>query len=214
MSARRKIRSINAVVRGWSNYYKYCWRAGSTYNDVEKLLWHRIMDWLAEKYDCSKGQLVRGKLDNSDPISINGTTLVDLSGVSTVRTESPMRHTHPYLDGNTGSTPKSQWGTKYLTGYPDRDPDLANREKREGSEDVAHEARIRDRNVCQAQGCSEGGWGRNPLPVHHIRRRRSKDDDRLDNLVALCRDCHHRLHHTDEVVTVCHEGRGEMIELS
>jgi RNA-directed DNA polymerase len=214
VSARRKIRTINAVVRGWANYYKYCWRAGSTYNDVEKLLWHRMMDWLAEKHDCSKGQLARRKLDTTDPISINDATLVDLSGVSAVRTESPMRHTHPYLDGDTASTPESQWGAKYLTGYPERVPDLANRERREGSEDVAHQARIRDRNVCQAQRCSEGGWDRNPLPAHHIRRRRSRDDDRLDNLVILCRDCHHRLHHTDEVVTVYHEGRDERIELS
>ena len=214
VSTRLKIQSINAVVRGWANYYKYCTDAATTFNGAENLLWHRMMDWLAEKYECSKKRLVQRKLDGTSPITINGMSVTQITGLSTRRTENPKRHTHPYLNEDNRDVPESQWGKSRRTGHPGQNPYLANKERRAGSTDLAFEARLRDRNVCQARGCSKGGWGTRPLPVHHIRRRNSEDDDRVENLVTLCEDCHWKLHHSGETVTAHHGGRKQPIQLS
>jgi RNA-directed DNA polymerase len=214
VSSKRKIGSVNALVRGWADYYKYCSNAAEVFNGVENVLWHRMTDWLAEKYECSRKQLIQRKLDNRSPISINGIALIDPRGMSKRRKKGPKRHTHPYLDEDTESIPGSQWGRTHRTGHPGRDPYLANEEERTGSEDDVFEVRLRDRNRCQARGCSAGGWDEDSLSVHHIRRRNSVDDDRKENLVTLCKECHHRVHHTDETVTAYHEGRNEPLKLS
>ena len=209
-----KVRSINTVIRGWANYYKYCSDAGMVFNDVSHLLWHRMTDWLAEKYKCSKKRLIRCKLDRRSPITVDGMTVTQLTGLSTNRTKSPKRHTHPYLGKDGDQPPDCQWGNKHRTGHPGQDPYLANKERRLGSADKAREARLRDRNVCQAEGCRTGGWNSDPLPVHHIRRRGSKDDDRMENLVTLCEDCHRKIHRSGEMITAYHEGRDNPIQLS
>jgi group II intron reverse transcriptase/maturase len=213
-SAVLKIRAINSVVRGWANYYKYCTDASKVFGDVNRLLWHRITDWLAEKHDCSRWWLLRRKLDSKSPIKINGQAVAQLTGLSTHRTEDPKRHNHPYLEEERDQTLDSRWGDEYRTRHPGQDPYLANEERRAGSADKTREARLRDRNVCQVEGCRTGGWDFDPLPVHHIRRRKSKDDDRLRNLVTLCEECHRKVHLADETITAYHEGRDELLQLS
>lgn len=46
----------------------------------------------------------------------------------------------------------------------------------------------RDRHKCRA--CQKGG----PLDAHHILRRSLGGKDELNNLVALCRNCHTEVH--------------------
>jgi group II intron reverse transcriptase/maturase len=57
VSTRLKIQSINAVVRGWANYYKYCTDAASTFNEADNLLWHRMMVWLAKSTNVVRNAL-------------------------------------------------------------------------------------------------------------------------------------------------------------
>ncbi|WP_259220692.1 group II intron reverse transcriptase/maturase, partial [Salinibacter ruber] len=118
VSVRRKIRSISSVVRGWANYYKYCFNAGDVFNDVEQLLWHRTTHWLAEKHKCSMKQLIQRKLESKSPIRINEITLFDPTGMSTSRTESPRRHGHPYLCEDGDGKPEPQWKKRYREGHP------------------------------------------------------------------------------------------------
>ncbi|WP_162892963.1 group II intron reverse transcriptase/maturase [Salinibacter ruber] len=212
VSVRRKIRSLNSVVRGWANYYKYCFNAGDVFNDVEQLLWHRTTHWLAEKHKCSRKQLIQRKLESKSPIRINGITLFDPNGMSTIRTESPRRHGHPYLCEDGDGKPEPQWKKRYREEHPGPDPYLANKEERLGSEDQSQWARVRDENTCQSTRCDASG--RRSTVVHHIRHRQSKDDDRIGNLVTLCRRCHRKVHQTDQVVTVQHEGMEEPKELT
>jgi group II intron reverse transcriptase/maturase len=212
VSVRRKIRSLNSVVRGWANYYKYCFNAGDVFNDVEQLLWHRTTHWLAEKHKCSRKQLIQRKLESKSPIRINGITLFDPNGMSTIRTESPRRHGHPYLCEDGDGKPEPQWKKRYREEHPGPDPYLANEEERLGSEDQSQWARVRDENTCQSTRCDASG--RRSTVVHHIRHRQSKDDDRIGNLVTLCRRCHRKVHQTDQVVTVQHEGMEEPKELT
>ncbi|MBB4091312.1 group II intron reverse transcriptase/maturase, partial [Salinibacter ruber] len=212
VSVRRKIRSLNSVVRGWANYYKYCTDAAKVFSDVGHLLWHRMTHWLAEKHECSRSQLVQRKLDSKSPIRINKISLFDPNGMSTIRTENPQRHGHPYLSEDGEGNPEPQWKKRYREGHPGPDPCLANEEDRPGSEDQSQWARVRDENTCQSTGCDTSG--RKSTVVHHIRHRRSEDDDRIGNLVTLCRRCHRKVHHTDQVVTVQHGGMDEPKELT
>lgn len=214
VSARRKIFAVNAVVRGWANYYKYCNDAAKVIGDVEYLLWHRMTDWLCKKYKCSKKTLISRKLDSGPRISVNGATLVDPRGVSTIYAESPLDKAHPYLD--TGEEDKEErcWERSYQPDLPNDTPYLANYERREGTEDVAASVRRRDGNTCQCSDCDTGGSGKRSLPVHHIRRRRSKDDDRPENMVTLCQSHHEKVHRSDEPIVVYHKGREETLTLS
>jgi hypothetical protein len=211
VSVQRKIRSTNSVVRGWAEYYKYCTDAAKVFNDVNYTLWHHMTHWLAEKYKCSRSQLVQRKLESKNPIRINEITLFDPTGMSTIRTENPRRHGHPYLDEDGDGKPEPQWKKQYREGHPGPDPYLAGKEERPGSEDQSQWARVRDENTCQSVGCDTSG--RKSTVVHHIRHRRSEDDDRIGNLVTLCQKCHRKVHHTDQVVTVQHEGMKEPKEL-
>ena len=212
VSVRRKIRSMNSVVRGWANYYKYCFNAGKVFNDVGNLLWHRMTHWLAEKHKCSRKQLIQRKLESKSPIRINEITLFDPNGMSTTRTENPRRHGHPYLCEDGDGKPEPQWKKRYREGHPGPNPYLANEEERSGSEDQSQWARVRDENTCQSTGCDASG--RESTVVHHIRHRQSKDDDRIGNLVTLCRRCHRKVHQSDQVVTVQHEGMDQPKELT
>ena len=212
VSARRKIRSMNSVIRGWAEYYKYCFDASKVFNDVGHFLWHRITHWLAEKHGCSRSWLFRRELESRSPIKINGITLVDPNGMSTTLTKSPRRHGHPYLSKDGDGKPEPQWKKQYREGHPGPDPYLANEEERPGSEDKSQWARVRDENTCQSIRCDTDG--RKSTVVHHIRHRRSEDDDRIGNLVTLCQRCHRKVHHTDQVVTVQHEGMDKPKELT
>ena len=219
ISAGLKIQALNSVMTGWANYYKYCTNAAMVFHEVDHLLWHHMTDWLAKKYECSKQWLIRHKLDSKSPIKINGQAMAKLTGLSTRRTEKPKRHTHPYLTEEylteeRDCKPDSQWGERYRTGHPGQDPYLANKENRAGAADIAHKARLRDKNMCHAKGCQTGGWETDPLPVHHIRKRQSGDDDRLQNLVTLCEDCHRKIHLSGETITAYHEGRDKLVQLS
>lgn len=209
-----KIRSVNAVVRGWANYYRHCSDAARVFSEVNHLLWHRMTDWLARKHECSKNWLIQHRLDSKSPIVIDGLEVVRIIGMSTRYRKNPKRHTHPYLEEERDSAPESPWGERYRTEHPGRDPYLGNKEDRPGWTDRAREARLRDGNVCQAKGCQAGGWGSDLLPVHHIRRRGSTDDDRLENLVTLCEECHHDIHRSDKTVAAYHRGRDKLVQLS
>lgn len=207
-----QLKSVNRVVRGWASYYKYCADAGEVFSDVNHLLWHRMANWLAERYDCSKAHVIQHKLDDNKPMRVGKCTLADLSGLSTNLTRSPRRHNHPYLNEDRDQLPDSQWGEAYRDGHPGPNPYLANKERRTGEADRVFEARLRDENTCRSVGCDTEGH--RSLPVHHIRQRESPDDDRLGNLVTLCKRCHRKVHYTDQVVTVNFEGIDEPIELS
>lgn len=211
VSARRKIFAVSAVVRGWTNYYKYTNDAAKVFNDVGKLLWRRMTDWLCKKYKCSRSRLISKKLDSQSPISINKATLVDLSGMSTIYTKSPMRHAHPYLEDGRKKD-RHRWNEAYMPGLPGGDPYLANKEDRNW--DVSSLVRERDDNTCQSVDCDTSGTENWRLPVHHIRRHRSEDDDRPENMVTLCRRHHDKVHYSNEPIEVQHKGRKETLTLS
>jgi group II intron reverse transcriptase/maturase len=212
VSPKLKIRAINRVVRGWAGYYQYCSDASRVFNTIEHRLWHKTTRWLSKKYKCGRSWLIRNRLDSKSPIVIDGETLVQPGKLATSASEMPFRnrHTHPYL-GEGGAGTENYWGKRYRKELPPEDPYLASAEK--WSEEMARKIRARDENRCMVVGCDAGGPGEENLPVHHIRRRRSKDDDRLENMVTLCRK-HHGLTHQGQSLKAYHRGREEIVMLS
>lgn len=209
-----KIRAMNYVVRGWAGYYQYCTDAAKVFSAIGKLLWYEMTGWLCKKYKCSRRWLIQNRLESKSPITINGEMLVDPPSLATsaINMPSPNRHSHPYLREGEAST-ECHWGKSYRKEHPPEDPYLANAEERSGTWGVARKVRVRDRNRCMAVGCDEGEPGKENLPVHHIRRWRSKDDDRPANMVTLCRE-HHNQIHRGRSVRAYHRGREEEIMLS
>ena len=65
-----------------------------------------------------------------------------------------------------------------------RDPELTGRRDRPTPQKIRRRVLVRDRYRCQDCGA------RNLLEVHHINGER--DDNRLENLIVLCRNCHLR----------------------
>jgi len=53
-----KLRALNAVVRGWANYYRAV-NAATTFGDLDRYVWLRLRKWLQGKYRLSPRQVER-----------------------------------------------------------------------------------------------------------------------------------------------------------
>jgi 5-methylcytosine-specific restriction endonuclease McrA len=178
------MKAVDAVLRGWANYYKYATDAGSVFDRVQYKSWHMLTHWMAEKLKCSRRELVSYRLDGTDPLSMNGVTLTKIAEMSAKRSKSHHRHNHPYLEGkNTG------WES-----LPQEDPWLANDEERRGWEDGRWKALERDDWTCQECGANLEGRAAH---VHHDRTysgyQDSEESNKQENLVSLCKKCHQRV---------------------
>lgn len=79
VSVRAKIKALNAVLRGWSNYYKYATDVSKDLYSIESYAWDRTSRWLAKKFNCSKKGL-RTKVESFTPLRANGVTLEHFRG--------------------------------------------------------------------------------------------------------------------------------------
>lgn len=183
VSIRAKMKAVDAVLRGWANYYKYATNAGRVFDRVQQKTWHAMTHWMAEKLECTRKELISCKLDSTNPLSMNGVSMTKIAELSDIRTESFDRHSHPYLEGN-----NTEWEE-----FPPENPWDANAEGRTGWRDARWEALERDDWNCQL--CGRGLEGQ-PAHVHHKRAREGQGDkvaDRLENLESLCAECHRKV---------------------
>lgn len=182
ISSRRKIKSLNALLRGWANYYKYANDAGEVLNKLDHRTWENLTDWLARKHKYSKRKLYSNILEGKNPLRVNGVTLYKMCGDSDLYTDEYTNKDHPYLDGR----------VEYRKDFPDTNYYLG--EDREGWSDARWKTLERDNWNCQM--CGRNLRGLSPH-VHHDRpysRQDSKEEaNRMDNLVSLCPDCHNNI---------------------
>ena len=184
VSIRAKMKAVDAVLRGWANYYKYATDAGRVFGRVQYRSWHMLTHWMAEKLKCSRKELVGHRLDGTNPLSMNGVTLTKIAEMSAKRSKSPYRHDHPYLEGkNTG------WEN-----LPQEEPWLAKKEVRTGWRDTRWKILEKDNWICQECGANLEGRAAH---VHHDRMysgyQDSEESNKQENLVSLCKKCHQRV---------------------
>jgi len=180
VSVRAKLKALNAVLRGWGNYYKFATDVSQDLASIGKYAWDSVTHWLAEKYKCSRSQL-RTEVESFNPLRINGVTLELFERASSTYRGAPMDKKHPYLDGE----------RKTLDVIPEDEPWLANAEWRTGYGDQRFEALKRDDWTCQKCGTD---LNRENAEVHHKKAHTGYDSDeeanRSSNLVSLCVRCH------------------------
>jgi hypothetical protein len=195
-----KLQAINAVVRGWANYYRAV-NAYATFDDLDTYVWQRLREWLQEKYQISSTQVRQRYMH---PRKGAKKTVVEFAaqnekGKWTWReraTSTKLIHYRPNF--------KLNWPNPYLetvevqhfeiptlkamwTGYHEAPTYVAARRQ------VIEEAK----GVCQ--GCGQA----TDLTAHHINRakrtKRSVEqaDNRPEMMKALCRSCQAKEHRAE-----------------
>ena len=198
-----RLTALNAVVRGWAEYYRYTSFVRDI-EDITRFAWFRYLYWLRKKHKGSrKGQLMRDKTrrlhgrtrwhaevregDNKLeayqwlPIS------KELARQRYLR-KGYAEYPHPYLSGtalSTGDHPQGETGPderiytvtiRASNGNRGEPLEIVERKLR---------AKVRDGMKCQQCGTRTG------LDVHHTRGMKSHA---LSNLTTLCRTCHIATH--------------------
>jgi group II intron reverse transcriptase/maturase len=181
VSTRSKYRALNAVIAGWANYYKYATNASRVFNDLDNFVWHKLSHWLAEKFKCSRDEIV-DRVEDPDTLKLNGigrTQLEDLT--ESGRYGEVHQGNNPYLEGE---------GLKREELF-ESDPWLANAEEYETWKDSRWNTLEGNDWTCQKCGREIKG---SSAHVHHKRPRKSYSDktsaNRENNLVSLCDKCH------------------------
>lgn len=180
-SARARIMALNAVIRGWGNYYRYCWNAASTFNTLDHFIWKRMAHWLAGKYQTSiKDILSRMDGDRTD-IKWSNLTLTKLRKIKTEEYTGKFIKDHAYLEEETLNREN----------LPKERPWLGDERDRSGFKDQRIKALERDDWTCMDCGANLSDV---QPEVHHIKPVRyfsnPNEANKLNNLVSLCASCH------------------------
>jgi RNA-directed DNA polymerase len=199
-----RLTTLNALIRGWAEYYKYTSLA-SDIEEVTRFVWHRYLLWLLKKHKRSrKHQLITTKtrvIHNRTrwiaEVREDDKTLTAYQWLPT-RVELPRTRylqkgrngfRHPYLipeDAATTDYPMGETGppqalftaTVGATGRKSRNEPLTMAERK-------LRAKLRDGMQCTRCGSTDH------LRVHHSKGTASH---RPADLVTLCRNCHHAEH--------------------
>jgi len=184
-SERSKIMALNPVIRGWGNYYRYCWSSASTFHDLDNFIWRQVMHWMARKHKTSVRKAVKRLEGEGTRIEIAGATLkrmADLDGSATYTRK--ILKDHPYLEQESINREELPEERQWLGSEGDR----------AGFEDQRHRALERDDWTCQKCG---GDLMKSQAQVHHIKPVRKysnpEEANRLDNLKSLCPECHEEI---------------------
>lgn len=201
MDEYRRLVILNAIVRGWAEYYRYTSLA-SDIEEITRYVWHRYLLWLLKKHKGSrKHQLVADKtrvLHNRTrwhaEIREGDRTLEAYQWLPTSRELHRRRYPqkgrlgfpHPYLLAGASAAqdyPTGETGPDegiYTTVLGVRDPRPSRNEPLDMGERKLR-AKMRDGFKCVRCGAAEN------LQVHHTKGTTTHD---IDSLETLCRACH------------------------
>lgn len=185
-SERTKIVALNAVIRGWGEYYKYCWGAASEYNALDHFIWWRLVKWMARKRQSSVSKVLKRIGKKKARLTVAETSLQKLQDIDTSgRHAEKFFKDHPYLKNRPVRREKLPRGKQWL----------GNKEGvRAGFADQRFNALKRDDWSCQECGTN---LTRKRAEIHHKKPARKYDNpeeaNRLDNLVSLCAECHEKI---------------------
>ncbi len=200
-----RLTNLNAIVRGWANYYRHT----SLAQDIEEITrytWHRYLGWLRKKHKGSrkhhlitaKTRVIHGRTRWTAEIREGNTTLFAYQWLPTrkelQRSKYPQKgrdgFPHPYMDEETNTEadyPMGEAGPDESI-YTLRIGVPSTNSSRQEPLDMAERklrAKMRDDFHCVRCGAKEN------LHTHHIKGVKSH---RLSDLETLCRACHQMEH--------------------
>ncbi len=200
-----RLTTLNAIVRGWAEYYRYT----SLFSDIEDITrhtWHRYLLWLLKKHKgARKCQLIKAKTrvvhNRTRWTAEIRESEITLTAFQWLPTRKELkRGRYPQKGRNGFPHPYIFEGAPAFTDYPmgETGPDeriytaaigaisggASRNEPLEWAE-TRLRARIRDRFQCVRCGSTRN------LQVHHIKGTKSY---RLGDLETLCLKCHHAEH--------------------
>ncbi len=171
LSIRNRIRGVNAVLRGWAEYYKYATHASKPFAEVDSHAWHNLSSWLARKHKCSRKALFGRKGVRPAPLEAKGKQMVDIKSLGKAKWREPKEKPHPYFDGTAKRTEPTATYQFY-----ENEHSLNHR-------DLRWEVFHRDDFECQECG-TEVGWYSDG-EIHHL----EYSGDPVD-AETLCAECH------------------------
>ena len=211
MDEHTRLTTLNAIVRGWAEYYRYTSFLRDI-GEITEFAWFRYLYWLRKKHKGShKGQLIRkktrmlhGRTRWYAEVREGGNTLEAYQWLPTrqeldrqrYRRKGEAEFPHPYLSGHapaasnhpqgeTGPDERIYTATVGISNHTRGEPlDFAEQRLR---------AKVRDGMKCRKCG------SRTDLHVHHTEGMKSHV---LNNLTTLCRTCHKAVHRSSQLQTV------------
>lgn len=195
-----KLRSINAVTRGWANYY----RAVNPFTAFQKLdwyVWFRVRRWLGKKHQAGTKQVRRNNMYHR-PGPKGG--FCDFAALD----ESNGRWTWRYRAVETKliyyrPSFKKNWPNPYLEKLKVELFELPTLKTLwNGNLKAPIYAANRRVVLGRAKGCCERCGSSEGVEVHHRKRVKNKlkeADSRPEMLEALCRECHHQEHRAETI---------------
>jgi RNA-directed DNA polymerase len=171
VSTRRRIQGVNAVLRGWAEYYKYATHAIKPFGEVDECAWQNLSSWLARKYRCSRKALSYRSDIELNPLKAKGRQMVSIRSLGGAKWREPKEKPHPYFDG----TAKRIEPTATYQFFED--------ENQPNHRDLRWEVFQRDDFTCQECG-TEVGWY-DDGELHHL----EYSGDPVD-AETLCPSCH------------------------
>jgi RNA-directed DNA polymerase len=200
-----RLTTLNAIVRGWAEYYRYT-SLMSDIEEVTKYTWHRYLGWLLEKHKgsrshelvTSKTRVIHNRTRWTAEIREGEAKLFAYQWLPTRQELKRGRYpqkgkdgfSHPYIfegeptftDYPRGETGPAEAIYRETVGVPSGKP--SRDEPLELTETMLR-AKMRDGFRCVRCGSTEN------LRVHHIKGTKSHQ---LKDLETLCLECHHAHH--------------------
>jgi group II intron reverse transcriptase/maturase len=202
-----RLTTLNAIVRGWAEYYKHT----SLLKDIEEITrftWFRYLAWLQKKHKGSRKQeliksrtkVIHNRTRWTAEIREGDVTLETYQWLPTRKELRRSRYMqkgkagfpHPYLPDENGELARSD----YPMGETGPDESLytatvgatSGRKSRNEPLEMAElklRAKMRDGFRCVSCGSTE------KIRIHH---KKGTKSHRLDDLETLCQECHHAEH--------------------
>jgi len=181
-----KFMALNAVLRGWMNYYLHC-NASKMASWLDHWVHLRVAKWFVHRHDTCYREVLKKYLKQQGSRTNFAVKRSDGSDLFLFM----MRDVHitPYYQ-RIRTNPYLQKNAEVIQ---DDDPDIPVPDNPwNGRSDpsfntwrnLRDEALARDGYQCTACG------GNTDLDVHHIKPRRKGGQDDLENLITLCEKCH------------------------
>jgi RNA-directed DNA polymerase len=164
------IQALNPRVRGWANYYRYV-NSYKTFHELDYYLISKFAKWYRGKYQIPVRLGTLKAVEWMKGEYAGNTVLFTDIKIRKYRWRKPPEN--PYIEMKIKRLTENPLGNADWYGNAERDADLR------------MECIKRDKGVCQI--CQRP---KTNLDAHHIIPLAEGGEDRLDNLITVCKNCH------------------------